>query len=532
MTFHPLYTNIKRPQKFTYPFCYKPHPLCIMAAKEVQAYIDSKNIWQEELEKGKMFGVLVVENKDGKLGYYAAYSGIILGKNDWDYFVPPIYDLLKPNGYFKINETEISHINKKIDEIEDSELLKSLIKEISDLKEKSNIEISEYQKKMKDAKHHRDELRSSSTEDISLIKESQFMKAELKRLKKRLSDNILPKEKELSEIETSISKLKKERKEKSDALQNWLFSQFKILNAKGEQKDLCSIFAETVHKNPPAGAGECCAPKLLQYAYLNQARPICMAEFWWGKSPKNEIRHHLNYYPACQGKCKPILSHAMQGLTVDDNPLESYKEQTLEILYEDKWLVVINKPAGMLSVPGKGNLPSVKSIAMKFFDIDKDCPAIVHRLDMATSGIMIVAKTKMVYQQIQSQFKDHKIRKVYIAILDGIITNQNGTISLPLRPDYIDRPRQVVDVAGKPAITKYEVIYIKNGKTRILLYPQTGRTHQLRVHCAHKDGLNTPILGDTIYGKEDKRLFLHAKEIFFTHPVTGVEMHINKEEDF
>ena len=533
MTFHPLDTNIERPKKFTYPFYYKPHPLCVMAAKEVQKYIQSKDIWKEELDNGKMFGVLIVENKEGKLGYYAAYSGILLGRNDWDFFVPPIYDILKPEGYFKINEADISQINKKINEIENSELRISLIDEINSLKKESDFEISSYRKKMKDAKNHRDELRSSLSNDESLIKESQFMKAELKRIKKRFSDNISPKEAYLSKIEDSISKLKKERKEKSDALQNWLFSKFKILNAKGEERDLCSIFAETVHKNPPAGAGECCAPKLLQYAYLNKSKPICMAEFWWGKSPKNEIRHHLNYYPACQAKCKPILSHALKGLVVDDNPLDSYKQQELEVLYEAQWLAIINKPAGMLSVPGKGALPSVKSIAMNIFEIDKDCPAIVHRLDMATSGIMIVAKKNIVYHNIQAQFKNHRIRKIYIAILDGIITNKNGTISLPMRSDYIDHPRQVVDVInGKTAITDYQVVCITNGRTKILLYPHTGRTHQLRVHCAHKDGLNTPILGDTLYGKEDKRLFLHAKEIYFTHPITGIEMHIEKKEDF
>lgn len=532
MTFHPLHTVIERPKKFTFPFFYVPHPLCIMAAKEVQTYIESKDIWKEELNNGKMFGVLVVENKDGELGYYAAYSGILLGRNDWNFFVPPIYDLLNPEGYFKIHEAEISYINKKIDDIERSALRLSLAKEIKKLKEKSNSEISEYREKMKEAKIHRDKLRSSLSEDDSLIKESQFMKAELKRLKKRLSDSLLSKEENLKRIDESISKLKKERKEKSDALQHWLFSQFKILNAKGEQRDLCSIFAETVHKNPPAGAGECCAPKLLQHAYINHAKPICMAEFWWGKSPKTEIRHHLNYYPACQGKCKPILSHAMQGLIVDENPLDSYTEQNLDTLYEDKWLAVINKPAGMLSVPGKGDLPSVKSIAMKMFDIEKDCPVIVHRLDMATSGIMIIAKTKIVYQNIQAQFKNHRIRKIYIAILDGIVTNQEGTISLPMRPDYLDRPRQVVDINGKSALTDYQVISVKNGHTKIMLCPHTGRTHQLRVHCAHKEGLDTPILGDTLYGKEDKRLFLHAKEIYFRHPITGVEIHIEKKEDF
>lgn len=535
--FHPLNTDIGKPAKFTFPFCYKPHPLCLLAAEEVQRYIAKEDCWKNEIAHGKMFGVLVVTKGD-ELGYLAAYSGLLNGSNDLPFFVPAVYDLLRPDGYFKTKENKISIINKCVEALENDNYRLQLITELENLKQEASVAIDNYKSEMQEAKKQRDEARAKGDGDAdeAIIKQSQFMKAELRRIKKRYAKAMAETEMELKAIDTDIMTLKDSRKKMSDALQMWLFSQFSMLNARGERRDLCDIFATTAGKVPPSGAGECCAPKLLQYAYLNGLHPVCMAEFWWGESPKTEIRHHLHYYPACQGKCKPILTHMLQGLNVDSDPLSYDTEQNLEVIYDDKWLAVICKPAGMLSVPGKSNRRSVLSIMQQRYP-EAEGPMIVHRLDMATSGLMVVAKTKYVHQQLQAQFKNRTIKKRYVAILHGetdkAITDLDGVIDLPLRPDHLNRPRQIVDYEyGKSAITEYHIISVCDDKVRVALYPKTGRTHQLRVHCAHPDGLGIPIIGDALYGKGVDRLFLHAEYLEFTHPMTGKTMCFEKKADF
>ncbi len=336
--------------------------------------------------------------------------------------------------------------------------------------------------------------------------------------------------------ERRISALKSERKPRSAALQQKLFEQFGMLNYRGEVKNLCEIFGQTVHKTPPAGAGECAAPKLLQQAYLHGWKPIAMAEFWWGDSPKTEIRHHGHYYPACKGKCEPILQHMLQGLQVEENPMLKRMQvpsKNLEIVYEDPWLSVINKPAGMLSVPGKEDAVSVYSLMREQYP-EADSPLTVHRLDMATSGLMLIAKTKRVHQNLQAQFKNRLVRKRYVALLEGIVPKDKGTVDLPLCLNPLDRPRQMVHTEhGKPAITDYQVLERLDGKrTRIVFYPRTGRTHQLRIHAAHPLGLHCPIIGDELYGEKADRLYLHAEYLEFTHPITGETVRISKEAEF
>ena len=332
---------------------------------------------------------------------------------------------------------------------------------------------------------------------------------------------------ELAQYDERIRRLKDQRKQQSDALQRWLFTHFVMLNARGEQRNLLDIFAETPQHIPPAGAGECCAPKLLQYAYQHHYKPITMAEFWWGASPKATIRHHGECYPACRGKCLPILRFMLQGLEVDDEYPDDAEPMQLHVVYEDDDLVVVNKPAGLLSVPGRSSRSSVLSILREIMPQDMPLHA-VHRLDMATSGLLIVAKNMKVYHHLQAQFKAHTIQKEYIAVLDGEVTQKDGSINLPLRPDLLDRPRQIVDrVHGKPAITFYRVLSVHQGKTLLALSPMTGRTHQLRMHCAHQEGLNCPILGDELYGHQADRLYLHAASITFIHPTSSKHMTLN-----
>ncbi len=532
-------SDIPLPERFTYPFCYTPHPLCVMAAEEVQHYLSKQSDWQEELSQGKMFGVLIVQTEDGSIGYLTAFSGILAGKNIHPYFAPPVYDLLQPQGFFKIEEENISAINRRICRLEEDKKYIDLLSDLTQTIQSAQDALSIAKTQLKEAKDKRELLRKTgqldAKEEADLIRESQFQKAEYKRLERSWKDKIASLQVEAGNWEKQIQELKAERKVRSAALQQQLFEQFRMLNYRGEAITLCDIFEQTVHKTPPAGAGECAAPKMLQQAYLHHWKPIAMAEFWWGNSPRNEVRHHGYYYPACKGKCEPILRHMLLGLEVEANPMQQEAErgnEKLNIVYEDQWLLIINKPAGMLSVPGKERQTSIYDLAREAYP-EAEGPMIVHRLDMATSGLLIIAKDKKTHQHLQAQFKNRSIRKKYIALLDGIVPEDEGTIELSLCPNPLDRPRQMVDTQyGKPAITYYQVLERTDKYTRIAFYPHTGRTHQLRVHAAHPSGLHCPIIGDELYGKKDKRLYLHAESIEFTHPVNGQSMCITKKADF
>ncbi len=533
-------TDIPLPERFTYPFCYTPHPLCILAAKEVQSYLTRQTAWKDELRQGKMFGVLIVQTEHGETGYLAAFSGILAGKNLHPFFVPPVYNLLQPQGFFKIEEENISSINRNIRQLENDKAYAALSAELARTIQSAENILATAKAQLKEAKTAREQRRKekelNAQEEAELIRESQFQKAEYKRLERSWKARITTLQTQTEDWERRISALKSERKTRSAALQQKLFEQFGMLNYRGEVKNLCEIFGQTVHKTPPAGAGECAAPKLLQQAYLHGWKPIAMAEFWWGDSPKTEIRHHGHYYPACKGKCEPILQHMLQGLQVEENPMLKRMQvpsQNLEIVYEDPWLSVINKPAGMLSVPGKEDAVSVYSLMREQYP-EADGPLTVHRLDMTTSGLMLIAKTKRVHQNLQAQFKNRLVRKRYVALLEGIVPKDKGTVDLPLCLNPLDRPRQMVHTEhGKPAITDYQVLERLDGKrTRIAFYPRTGRTHQLRIHAAHPLGLHCPIIGDELYGEKADRLYLHAEYLEFTHPITGETVRITKEAEF
>ena len=602
---HTLNVSIPSPRQFTYPFCYDVDPLAEAASLELQRYIADADLMSTEKGCGKMFGVLVVEYEDeeGALqrGFLAAYSGLLGGRNDWPYFVPPVFDAQQPDGHFKRMEREISAINREIAAIEhDPEYLQS-VEQHEQTKKRLQAEVDAFKAEVDAAKARRDARRKSGEplseeEQAEMIRESQFMKAELRRRRKAMeqvnSTLHIP-------HSTFLKSLQRKRKQMSDELQRWLFSAYRMLNAKGEERDLIDIFREYTHAMPPAGAGDCCAPKLLQYAYLHHLRPVCMAEFWWGESPASEIRHHLHYYPACRSKCLPILTHMLKGLDVAPNPL-AQKRHSAEprVLYADEYIMVVDKPAGMLSVPGKAEsvrsefsdsanisveeyfanlqLPTNSQLPTEQFTIgEADNSKLktqnskflkaAHRLDMDTSGLLVLARTEQAYVELQRQFASRETVKRYEAVLSGVPTQnsklktQNSStqpsgcleaISLPLIADINDRPRQPVDMEhGKPALTLYNIVEVRavdantavayttkkvdKGRTLIHLYPKTGRTHQLRVHCAHPLGLACPILGDPLYGIERAdRMYLHAAELTFRHPVTGETMHFLSPSGF
>ena len=514
VTIHPLPSSVQAvqtPEQFTYPFCYEPHPLCIAAADEVRRYLTQHPEWHEELQRGKMFGVLVVEN-----GFLAAFSGTLDGKTQHEYFVPPVFDLMAPGCYFQEEEAAISVINREI-------TLLSTFKGESkggSLRAQMEAELAAYKKQMQQSKVERDALRRQLSVDElaehepALIRQSQHEKAEYRRLKQTWEQRIVADEAPLQEVRQQIERLQKERHQRSIALQQWLFRQFVFRNALGEEKSLPELFHPAV---PPSGAGECCAPRLLQAAYKEGLQPLCMAEFWVGTSPTDEVRHDGHYYPACNSKCRPILRHMLRGLNVEPNPLLADREQLLSrlcIIYKDNEMAVVDKPAGLLSVPGKDDQPSVQEAMRQMFP-QSTGPLIVHRLDMDTSGLMLIALTEEKYHELQDLFLHRRIHKVYHALLEREMpVGQEGDINLPLRPDINDRPRQMVDPQhGKPAQTHYRVLGNRDGHAFVELRPITGRTHQLRVHCAHPLGLDNPIVGDRLYGTPADRLMLHAFSI-------------------
>lgn len=479
MPFHRLDTTLDKPTGFNNPFDYEPHPLCLLAADEATCFVESQPELLADARRGKMFGVLVVE-KAGQLGFLAAYSGLLAGRNDWPYFVPSVFDAQQPNGHFKTEERCISAINA--------------------------------------------EIASLSADSIAS-----------------------------SEHSSTLLSLKAERKHRSEALQLWLFRQYRMLNARGEEKDLVDIWRD-YHSSPklqqrfplpPGGSGDCCAPKLLQYAYRQGLRPITMAEFWYGESPRGEIRHHGQFYPACRGKCLPILTFMMQGLLRENVIHSEWERQTQAVrsIHTDDVLLVVAKPSGLLSVPGRIEAPSLQQVLSEQYG-EVFMP---HRLDMDTSGLMVVARNEEAYKNLQQQFYTRTIYKRYEALLDGPWPTHlptKGTISLPLRPDPLDRPRQVVDLLhGKQAVTDYELLppprisenspfHRNHPCVLVSLTPHTGRTHQLRVHCAHPEGLGLPIVGDNLYGQKAHRLCLHATELAFDHPVSCERLHFSIPADF
>lgn len=497
------------------PFCYEPHPLCLEAANEVRQYLNEHPEWGTEIQNGKMFGVLVCEDQEQRLGFLAAYSGQIGGREDWPWFVPAVFDYLQPDGYFKQEEARITDINRRVETLEHHPRRISLKDEVLRLREQASTEIEAYQSMMQEAKMRRDTQRRTEGQTEEMIRQSQFQKAELRRLKKRWTEKISETETRLNSQDEELASLRQERKQRSDALQRWLFNHFLMLNAQGQTRSLTAIFAQTRQGIPPSGSGECCAPKLLQYAYAHHLRPLSIAEFWQGRSPRMEIRHHDHYYPACRGKCKPILEWMLPNPIRPISPIGPIGPiSPISPIGPTSSFLVINKPSGLLSVDGLSGEPSVESI------LKAQYPEVymVHRLDMDTSGLMVVALTQEAYHSLQQQFLKRTVQKEYVALLEHDVAG-NGQIELPLRPDLLDRPRQVVDTEnGKPALTEYHAL----GDHRIKLIPHTGRTHQLRVHCAHHAGLNNPILGDPLYGTQKAdRLYLHAETLSFDDPETG-----------
>lgn len=544
--------GIALPERFTFPFYYEPHPLAEIAAQELKHYLETQTVLEhnfgiapgaEGLVIGKMFGVLVVEDAGGKLGYLSGFSGKLAGSNDHPGFVPPVFDMLEENSFFLKEQYILNAINDRVSEIEADENYKKLRHEFKHLTARSEAELTALKAKLKTNKEDRKKLRE---EERPLLNDKHFARLEAYLVRHSLNDRHQSRlltaywkqqldevQSQLAVFDNEIESLRGERAEKSAALQQQLFEQYVFLNNNKKEKSLHAIFSATVFGKPPAAAGECATPKLLQYAFLHNYKPLAMAEFWWGAPPKSEVRRHGQFYPACTGKCKPILTHMLEGMELDDDPflLNKGEGKELEIVYEDDSFVVVNKPAELLSVPGIQVYDSVYArLKGAWGGIE---PLIIHRLDMSTSGLLVVAKVKEVHEHIQKQFLKRTVTKRYTALLSKLIAGNEGEINLPLRGDLDNRPRQLVCFEfGKPAVTKWKVVEKNETTTKIHFWPLTGRTHQLRMHAAHELGLNAPIVGDDLYGTTADRLHLHAAFLKFTHPLTGEMVKFEVKESF
>ena len=550
---HPLPSSGEPlPAQFTFPFRYTPHPLCRKAALLVQEKLREMGVVE-----GKMYGVLVVKEKGGAgLSFLAAYSGQLSGADEGEWFVPPVVDYLNPDSYFQREQAEIMKISKRLEAVRDDEDRKEWLRQLATLKEEREAAVTEAKRVYEDGKRPTD----TSAEYIRL---RQFQKANIHRAKVLHKEEIAELEGRLAALNVRARDLYEERKRRSEALQQWLFEQFVFLNGRGEKKGLKEIFgrrptppfghpsrnggeagAETSNglaslslrgdlegSSIPSGAGECCAPKLLQTAYRLGLEPVSMAEFWWGPAQPGHYREPGAFFPACHSKCRPILGHMLQGLNVEPDPAEHYEQalKPIRVLWEDESLAVIVKPEGWCSIPGRSDQANLFDEAQRLWP-GISGSVVVHRLDMDTSGVMVLAKNPQVHRALSRQFELREVKKKYVALLERVPqAPPTGMLSLPLGPDLENMPRQRVDWEhGKEAVTRYEVV----GSTRIAFYPQTGRTHQLRVHASSPEGLNVPIVGDRLYGHVADRLYLHAEAIEFTHPITHERLRFEAPSPF
>ena len=545
LCFHPLELDTYKvhiPSSFNFPFNHIPNELSLIASSILKKELDSSPIQHDFDVQGKMFGVLLVKNTNGELGFLKSFSGK-LDQNEYpEGYVPPIFDLHDKDSFFKKEEKKIDLLTEEILALENATDYQKIKSELKEAESELGVTVDKLKDHLKKSKTLRKEARRLKKKELSsaayeefnfrLNEQSKQEQISFKKEKKALQMHLELLGQKFKKAEGLIKKKKRERKKLSARIQAKIFEHYSFYNAKKEKKNLLALFENTAFGTPPSGAGECCAPRLLQYAYTNGLSPICFTEFWWGRSPESEIRIHQNHYPACRGKCGPILQHMLEGIEVDSDPLIPVEKiKAVPVLYEDDLVIAVEKPANLLSVPGKEIEYSLTSIVKKQFSTIQG-PGLVHRLDYETSGIVLIGKTTDSYKALQKQFLSRTVQKKYVALLERPIDSDLGEINLPLTLDIFNRPRQLVCFEkGKQALTKYRLINYDK-VTRVAFFPVTGRTHQLRVHAAHQKGLNSPILGDSLYGNSNERLFLHAASLVFKHPKTNEIIEVDSTVPF
>ncbi|MCC4790851.1 pseudouridine synthase [Vibrio splendidus] len=529
--------DLPLPTRFTFPYYYTPHPTCEFAMQQLQQSLLDCGV--NETSQGNLYAVLLVQDPTTQeLGYLSAFSGLQLdsllsSQLTSIAFVPSAFDgqqfqVQNTQGLFK-QATLINDITN----LEQTHNLDDLTSSLNELKNDASKAVEAFQIAMAANKAERTVLREKANQEkalgnldlaADLLKQlgnqSSQEKRDLKAIRIEWKQKIAERQSQVDAIESELKSRKQEYQAISAELEAQRLSHYRFINQALESKNLLELLDG---KDALEGSGDCCLPKLLNFAFEHGFKPLALSEFWWGLPPTAVIRQHANLYPVCQSKSFEILDHQLNGIELEDNPLivNPAVGKSFDIVYEDDEIVVVNKPEEFLSVPGKFIEDSVYT-RIKARYPDATGPLIIHRLDMSTSGLLILALTAESNKHIQKQFIDRTVEKRYTALLDGEIDGKSGDISLPLRGDITDRPRQLVcHEHGRNAETHWEAVSTNNGKTKVHLYPKTGRTHQLRVHCAHPSGLGVPIRGDDLYGYKRERLHLHAGYLKLIHPTTG-----------
>ena len=541
--FVPLQFDAEMPDIFPSPFDVRPHPVAVQAALALKHRLDSLFRADASLNSefngpdgGRMFGVLVVKNKEGVTGYLSGVSGMPGNCRLQEGFVPQVYNKASRDGLLLEGENRVAELTRQVQELQTDTGYRAALEAEQQYSAAAAQQLEALKVTLANRKGLRHEARQNKSigeaKLAELAQQSRSDKYELKALKQKLQSDGADIVATLVQYQTDIDELKRRRKKLSVKLQTDLFNSYNIINSDGQSRVLSELFENGL---PPSGAGDCAATKLVQYANVAGFNPLALAEFWWGAPPPGGLREHGRFYPSCRSRCRVVLPFMLQGQAVSVPAHEqavTLSPDHPHTLYEDNDIVVVEKPAGLLSVPGKVLTDSVeKRLKARYPQVAG--VMLLHRLDQATSGVMIAAKNPRAYKSLQHQFQDRTIKKRYTAVLDGVIAQDDGIVNLPLRIDIYDRPRQMVCYErGKTALTRYQVIERGNNTTRISFYPHTGRTHQLRVHAAHPQGLNCPILGDELYGAPGDRLHLHAAQLTFDHPVSGQSMSFTSEVTF
>lgn len=525
---HPFCPSVTTPEPsgFDSPFCNSPSPYAQQAVCAVQKQMESMDWGGHDFfapDAGQIFGVLVVRDEAENLAVLHGFSGKVAGQWLWPGFVPPLFDVQHREAFLPEAERSLQQLGAHIEQREaDTDYLQA--QQLLDTEKQRLLEQTQtLQATLVARKAARRLAREGADAELlgRLLQEgeadSRLRAKDKQQARQRLS--------ELSAVVASfdqpLATLVAEREALAQETREAVQAGYSVPNGRGERAGVGQLFEGRV---PPEGSGDCAGPKLLSYAYRHGLTPVAMAEFWWGAAPADEVRHHRYAYPSCRSRCRPLLSFMLEGLPVGVQPahLQPFEDPSApEVVYEDSHLILVHKPAGLLSVPGLAIMDSVQS-RLQGLHRDKPELQLVHRLDQSTSGLLLLAKTRRDHKALQRQFTGRTIRKEYIALLDGEVQGEEGEVSLPLRVDLMDRPRQLVCYQhGKPALTRWKVLSREGGLTRVALFPVTGRTHQLRVHMAHVHGLGLPMVGDELYGREGERLHLHAHSLCFIHPGTG-----------
>jgi tRNA pseudouridine32 synthase/23S rRNA pseudouridine746 synthase len=516
------------------PFAHMPHPLAKRACDILQRRLTTETHWPQDFfspNGGKMFGVLVVRDKNDQIGFLCAFSGMMNGQWLLPGFAPPLFNLAEQNRYLPAGRDELALLAEQLLVLENADKRAELQQKIAQMQQQRDQALAELKQQHKAAKVIRKQQRlalQSVTDEVerqtqmeALALASQHHKRAARNASQHWLEKLQHLQQQLDLFEQQIAAIKEARTEKSRMLHKRVFAAYLLTNHLNEQQAMPHFFDES---KPPAGAGDCAGPKLIHYAHQHHLQPIALAEFWWGTSPAAGVRHHGHFYPACRGKCRPILPFMLRGLELEPEPCygENIDADEPQIIYQDDLIFVINKPAGLMSEPGKVVRDSVFYRLLQRFPEYPEL-RLAHRLDMSTSGLLLVAKDLQTYRFLQQQFIRRSVDKRYEALLAKKLPLQQGegNIELPLRVDFDDRPRQLVCYEhGKPAKTHWQLIAHEGETTRVYFYPLTGRTHQLRIHASHRDGLDAAIVGDDLYGQAEDRLMLHAQRLGFTHPTS------------